>query len=377
MAKVETQLLKLLRGAHLAQLGGMRARDGPFARPLLGIRKEELRAFLLSEGQSWMEDASNSLPVYQRNRIRLQLVPMLVDLVGGEDALYSRFASLGQQSGQLAALLEGLCQENHGPQYPSPGGPLLLDVSSFYRLPEMVRYEFVWRFVANACGAMLSHDAVARIVEAVSQGETAPFTWLLGSGWKLTRQGSHLVVSNSGGQEKDKTWQAADLLVVQNVSQLHISMEVTRTDQMRGDCLDCPQTAKSSAVLLLHSVAAGSVVTLRGVLPGDRFRKAPLARNVKLTSFLHRELAVAPSARPHWPIVAIKAPGCKDVVAAVLPNLVSSDFQERTEAQRSAEVLPVLITLCWDKAWPGLGNSTAAKSDPVPCARRDLRRLVT
>ncbi len=362
--------MKLLRGAHLAQLGGMRARDGPFARPLLGIRKEELRAFLLSEGQSWMEDASNSLPVYQRNRIRLQLVPMLVDLLGGEDALYSRFASLGQQSGQLATLLEGLCQENHGPQYPSPGGPLCLDVSSFCRLPEMVRYEFVWRFVANACGAMLSHDAVARIVEAVSQGETAtPFTWLLGSGWKLTRQGSHLVVSNSGGHEKDKTWQAADLLVVQNVSQLHISMEVTRTDQRRGDCLDCPLTAKSSAVLLLHSVAAGSVVTLRGVLPGDRFRKAPLARDVKLTSILHRELAVAPSARPHWPIVAIKAPGCKDVIAAVLPDLVSSDFQ-RTEAQRSAEV-PVLITLSWDKAWPGLGGSQMSQQNFILCPVQD------
>jgi tRNA(Ile)-lysidine synthase TilS/MesJ len=39
-------------------------------RPLLGCRKLELVGYLegLVPVQSWMEDSSNALPVYQRNR---------------------------------------------------------------------------------------------------------------------------------------------------------------------------------------------------------------------------------------------------------------------------------------------------------------------
>eukprot|EP00435_Cladocopium_sp_Y103_P023065 s27_g5.t1 len=359
--QVETQLLKLLRGAHLAQLGGMRARDGPFARPLLEIRKEELRAFLQSEGQSWMEDASNAFPVYQRNRIRLQLVPMLVDLLGGEEALQNRFSALGHQSRQLSSLLEELCQQHHGPRFPSPGAPTQLDISSFSQLPEMVRYEFVWRFVAN-CGAMLSHAAVGGIVDAIQQGD-ARFTWLLGSGWELKRQDSQLVILKSDKlrvEGEDKTWSCSDLFVVQNVSQLHISMELQRAQQT-----GCPKVAaKCSEIseIVLHGVASGSTVTLRGALPGDRFRKARLAHNIKVTSVL-RELGVPPSARPNWPVITIKAPGGEngedgEVVAAVLPDLVAANFQRNgtAEAQRSAQVLPTVISLSWDEAWPGLGK---------------------
>ena len=322
----------------------MRARDGAFARPLLEIRKDELRAFLNSEKQSWMEDASNSLPVYQRNRVRLQLVPMLVDLLGGEDALHNRFGTLGHQSGQLASLLEEMCQRHQGPEFPSPSAPTQLDISSFPQLPEMVRYEFIWRFVANSCGAMLSHAAVGGIVDAINQGDVR-FTWLLGSGYELRRQGSKLVILKSKTSLEDKTWSSSDLLVVQNISH-RISMELERQAAP-----DCPKTTNPKcSELLLHGVALGSTVTLRGALPGDRFQKGEASFRVKVTSFL-REMAVSPSARPHWPVITIKAPGCEEVVAAVLPDLVAGDF-----AQRSGKVLPIAIRLAWDEAWPGLND---------------------
>jgi len=374
--QVETQLLKLLRGAHLAQLGGMRARDGPFARPLLEIRKEELRVFLQSEGQSWMEDASNAFPVYQRNRVRLQLVPMLVDLLGGEEALQNRFSALGHQSRQLASLLEELCQQHHGPRFPCPEAPTRLDISSFSQLPEMVRYEFIWRFVANRCGAMLSHAAVGGIVDAIKQGD-ARFTWLLGSGWELKRQGSQLVILKSGvdGVEgEDKTWSSSDLSVVQNVSQLHISMELQRRQQTAG----CPKVAIAKcSEIVLHGVAFGSTVTLRGALPGDRFRKAQLAHNIKVTSVL-RELGVPPSARPNWPVITIKAPGDGEVVAALLPDLVAANFQlngAESGAQRSAQALPAVINLSWDEAWPGLQDVASWDSNLKRQVRLDSESL--
>ena len=53
-------------------------------------------------------------------------------------------------------------------------------------------------------------------MDAIKQGD-ARFTWLLGSGWELKRQGSQLVILKSGvdGVEgEDKTWSSSDLSVV-------------------------------------------------------------------------------------------------------------------------------------------------------------------
>lgn len=51
--------------------------DGIFARPLLGLRKCQLVEYLRAGGQEWMEDTSNAKTVYERNGVRLRLVPLL------------------------------------------------------------------------------------------------------------------------------------------------------------------------------------------------------------------------------------------------------------------------------------------------------------
>ncbi|CAK9061030.1 unnamed protein product [Durusdinium trenchii] len=375
--QVETQLLKLLRGGHLARLGGMRAREGPFARPLLSTRKDELKAFLCEENQSWMEDASNAQPVYQRNRVRLELVPMLVDLLGGKDALHNRFQEIAQQSGQLSSLLEELCEQNHGPEYSSnakqgtkhaPGYevPLAfcLDVSSFQDLPEMVQYEFVWRFVSNACGAMLSHSAVGSIVRSILSDQRAvPFTWLLGSGWELKQKGSQLLVLRKDQHICERTWKVMDLFIVHS-SPLHISMQLERSNESFNESVNGMSVNDSfESKMILHGVANGSTITLRGAQPGDHVCPRLGSRAIKLTSFLHRELGVVPSARPNWPVITIKAPGGEEVIAAVLPDRVAGGFQVRARqtagANRSTgpSELPAVVSLSWSQSWPGLEKS--------------------
>jgi tRNA(Ile)-lysidine synthase len=75
--QAETLFLRLLRGSGPAGLGGMRpaARVGGLSivRPLLDVRGESLRAYLIRHGRRWREDASNASPAYQRNRARAVL----------------------------------------------------------------------------------------------------------------------------------------------------------------------------------------------------------------------------------------------------------------------------------------------------------------
>lgn len=76
--QAETILLWMLRGAGLAGLAGMPAqRDGMIIRPLYEVRRRELLAFLDATGQAYRQDSSNAKPLYARNRIRHELVPVL------------------------------------------------------------------------------------------------------------------------------------------------------------------------------------------------------------------------------------------------------------------------------------------------------------
>ena len=68
----------------------MLPRNGIWAKPLLGVSKVELIDHLRGRNLKWCEDTSNQKAVYKRNRVRLQLVPLLSDLAGGLPAL-SRF----------------------------------------------------------------------------------------------------------------------------------------------------------------------------------------------------------------------------------------------------------------------------------------------
>lgn len=79
--QVETFLLRLLRGAGTAGLGGMlpERRFGTLRiiRPLLNVRRAEVIEYLKSRQLTWREDTSNADRRFLRNRIRHELLPLL------------------------------------------------------------------------------------------------------------------------------------------------------------------------------------------------------------------------------------------------------------------------------------------------------------
>lgn len=73
----EEILLRLLRGGGRKALSGMRLRSGTRIRPLLGIAKKELLAYLDQHGHGSCHDSSNDDHRFLRNRIRHHLLPLL------------------------------------------------------------------------------------------------------------------------------------------------------------------------------------------------------------------------------------------------------------------------------------------------------------
>lgn len=76
--QAETFLLRLLRGAGLKGLGGMRFTRDNILHPLLIFTGKELRQYCRERQIRWCEDSSNQDLSLTRNRIRHQLLPLLV-----------------------------------------------------------------------------------------------------------------------------------------------------------------------------------------------------------------------------------------------------------------------------------------------------------
>ncbi|CAN5402616.1 tRNA lysidine(34) synthetase TilS [soil metagenome] len=75
--QAETFLLRLIRGAGPRGLAGIRPRAGRVVRPLIEIRRAELRSWIAERGHSFREDASNADLSIPRNRVRHELLPYL------------------------------------------------------------------------------------------------------------------------------------------------------------------------------------------------------------------------------------------------------------------------------------------------------------
>lgn len=76
--QAETVLMNLIRGAALTGLRGiLPIRDGKFIRPLLNFSRTEIEEFVAEQGLHPCEDSSNRDRNFLRNRIRLDLLPLL------------------------------------------------------------------------------------------------------------------------------------------------------------------------------------------------------------------------------------------------------------------------------------------------------------
>ena len=72
-------LLRLIRGAGPAGLAGIRPRAGSVVRPLLDVRRCDLREYLGRRGLPHREDPSNRDERILRNRVRHRLIPFLAE----------------------------------------------------------------------------------------------------------------------------------------------------------------------------------------------------------------------------------------------------------------------------------------------------------
>ena len=75
--QAETLLMRLLRGAGISGLSAIPPKRGNIIRPLIESTREEILTYLHASTLPFVSDSSNAKPVYMRNRVRMELLPLL------------------------------------------------------------------------------------------------------------------------------------------------------------------------------------------------------------------------------------------------------------------------------------------------------------
>lgn len=185
--QAETVLLGLGRGSGPRSIAGMRAVTGHYRRPLLGIRRATTVAACAALGLAVWDDPHNADPVYQRVRLRREVLPLLEDVLQGGVA-----EALARTAAQLQVDLDALdrAASVHAASVHSvPDGPL--DVADLGGLDAAVRVRVLRNWLRS--GGVPPGELSSRHLDAIEQ---------LITGWRgqgpIDVPGRFAVVRSSG-----------------------------------------------------------------------------------------------------------------------------------------------------------------------------------
>ena len=192
--QTETLLLKLMRGTHISNLQGMLWKNPPFIRPLLNCRKKELLQYLKYNNFSWMEDSTYLSSSYLRNRVRMELVPLLNELT--REGLDSRISDLNEQSSLFREWLDReyaewrIAARNTESKYDNT-----ISLDDLDKANRLLQEEIIYIFITTNTNIELSYKNLRNIFELLISGNEK-WEYHLTEEWKLVNSGNELSLQN-------------------------------------------------------------------------------------------------------------------------------------------------------------------------------------
>jgi tRNA(Ile)-lysidine synthase len=311
--QAETFLLRLIRGSGARGLAGIRPRTRNVVRPLLEIDRADLRDYAEQQGLGFREDSSNADIRIPRNRVRLELIPLLEEYSPAISSILSREAALAREDEEYlqrsAIDLAGsiVLDREQGAE---------IDAAALRALPPALASRVArLALEARAAGRFIGFqhiDGLLELAEALD-GASAMLP-----GQIATRRGDRIVFGSAAEVPFSNSFRFP-LSIPGEVALPGWAVSAERVEDASG--LESPPARGGTAVVAADPLLYPLAVRTRR--RGDRFRPLGMGgRGRKLQDFFV-DRKVERSERDHLPLVVDR----DDRIVWVVGQSVAEDFR--------------------------------------------------
>lgn len=304
--QAETVLHRFMRGAWTEGLGGIhpivRVGSSAYIRPLLGVRRTEVEAYLTALGQTWRSDSSNADIAFTRNRIRRELMPLLRTYNPRIDALLGNVSAIARDEDaywneELARLLPSMLL----PGKPVRGGGRAnaADPAATVLAIEIERL----RPLAPAVRRRVLRAAAARLHHSLGFDHTEALLLLCGFDPEATVRAATTIPSARNAPRRLDL--SGELKVERTPRELRFTRSGIPLPLPAEYLLPIPGEARAQDfALMFRASASGSrpAATIRACRPSDRFTLRHSIGPKTAKEVLER-LHLSASERARWPVV--------------------------------------------------------------------------
>ena len=264
------------------------AKERTIIRPILRLRRSQLREYLAEIGQNWREDASNKDLRHTRNRVRHEILPRL------EQEVNPGVCQVLAETAEIARAEEAYWANEISRSLPQVwsqderGGNLQLRLLA--SLPLAVRRRLV-RAAAETLGMALEFRHVEEILNQQSDGNTS----VLPGQWIVTCHADELRFRKSSEAASDYQY---DLPVPGKITVTEAGIEV-ETFVVNG----ASETQRYNPQHLVDARFAKRGLVVRNWRAGERFWPAHTKEPKKIKELL-QDRHITGDEKQRWPVIA-------------------------------------------------------------------------
>jgi tRNA(Ile)-lysidine synthase len=277
--QAETFLMWLLRGAGTEGLAGIPAVRGRYIRPLIETRRVDLEDYCKKHGLTPRIDPSNFDLAYERNRVRLELIPYLTTHY--QPRLVEILSHTGQIIADEGSVISQLTQEKFKKLVRLQKNEVRIHIPALASLPVALRRRLLRRAIQEVKGDLrgIEFRHIESLVERISEKRKVDVD--LPEGVAVFQEYEYLVVSSQEAR-KAEPFGKIGLRVPgkTEVPPLDIEIEASVFNSGQADIVQGPDTA------FLDSNKVRLPLVVRSRRDGDVFVPLGMRDFKKLQDFL-------------------------------------------------------------------------------------------